>query len=226
MNCLRTRLNDGERFVVAAALAAVLVLLTGGAKALATANNVWCVPSLSVNPSCTKVPTEAIPSQLDTIQGAVTAAAPGDVIMVGPGTYYESVTITTVDLTILGAQAGKDARYRDGSRNESIVDGSKTGNPPFAVVSPSAPEGEVVVIDGFTLQGDIAATSPAFPAGIFLGAQAVAIQVLNNIIQNNSAGVFAVGSLGVVIEHNLFKNNNAGVGRLWATVSIPLIPSP
>ncbi len=130
-------------------------------------------------------------------------ASSGDVIVVGPGTYSESVSITIPGLSLFGAQVGKDARAdRHDSSKESIVDGSGTGNPTITVDAIN------VVVDGFTVQGGTAATSPAFPAGIFV--QGTGAQVRNDIIKNNSMGVSVSDRAGVIIERNLIKNNNTG----------------
>jgi Right handed beta helix region len=53
-----------------------------------------------------------VPQDHDTIQAAVDAAAPGDLILVEPGTYEEAVDVETEDLTIRGLD-----------RNEVILDG-------------------------------------------------------------------------------------------------------
>jgi plastocyanin len=53
-----------------------------------------------------------VPAEYPTIQGAVDAAAPGDLILVAPGVYREEVTVTTPSLVIRGLD-----------RNTSIVDG-------------------------------------------------------------------------------------------------------
>ena len=53
-----------------------------------------------------------VPEQHATIQGAVDAAAPGDLILVAPGIYKEEITITTPSLVIRGLD-----------RNTTIVDG-------------------------------------------------------------------------------------------------------
>jgi parallel beta-helix repeat protein len=198
MNTLRITLNNRKRFVISAALAAAFVLLAGGANALATTNTVRCVPTASLNPNCTAATT------YPTISAALAAPAVlGDVIVVGPGKYPESVTISIPGLSLFGAQAGNDAREdRHDPTKESVVDGTVPGNAPFIVTAP------YVVIDGFTVQGGTAGT---YPAGIDILA-ADGTQVLNNIVRNNSAGVYLSGSEAVVIEHNLFKNNSAGTG--------------
>jgi hypothetical protein len=56
--------------------------------------------------------TLAVPADYATIQEAVDAAAPGDLVLVSPGAYHESVNVTTPQLTIRGLD-----------RNEVILDG-------------------------------------------------------------------------------------------------------
>lgn len=53
-----------------------------------------------------------VPDDYDTISDAVTAAAPGSLILVSPGIYKESVTISTADITLRGLD-----------RNQVIIDG-------------------------------------------------------------------------------------------------------
>lgn len=73
---------------------------TGGAKgklpAVATASGV----------------TRAVPGRYATIQAAVDAAGPGDLVLIDSGTYREEVTVTTPSLTIRGVD-----------RNAVIIDG-------------------------------------------------------------------------------------------------------
>jgi hypothetical protein len=184
-------------------MAAVLVLLAGGANALAVNNTVWTVRKASSNGVCSPSATTC-----NTISAAVSAALSGDIIVVGPGKYHEYVTISTDSLSLFGAQAGKDAREgRDDPTKETIVDASTTGNPAFVITVP------FVVIDGFTIQNG----GGSFPAGIFSGGtgsdSVSGLQVVNNIIKDNGVGVFLLYTLGNVVERNLIKdNNNPGTG--------------
>jgi hypothetical protein len=54
-----------------------------------------------------------VPDEYATIQAAVDAAEPGDLILIAPGTYHEAVQVGTDDLTIRGLD-----------RNEVILDGN------------------------------------------------------------------------------------------------------
>ena len=63
-----------------------------------------------------------------TISAAVGAAASGDIIMVGPGTYHRVCDHQHHSLSLFGAQAGRDAREdRDDPRKESIVEFDRDG---------------------------------------------------------------------------------------------------
>jgi hypothetical protein len=204
MNRLRIWSNSGKRFLAAAALAAVLVLLAGGANALAATNTVWCVPNTSISPACTSGAGKTH------IQDAVNAASEGDVILVGPGYYHETVEVEEENLTILGAQAGNDARVgRYDPSKESIVDASPgaSGNGNGAAFYL---DDEYEVIDGFTLQGG---TSGNAASGIYIDDEYE--QILNNIFQNNAVGIYDDGEDYNLIEYNLFKTNNKPQAGSW-----------
>ncbi|HSP27342.1 MAG TPA: right-handed parallel beta-helix repeat-containing protein, partial [Ilumatobacteraceae bacterium] len=53
-----------------------------------------------------------VPAEFDTIQAAVDAALPGDLVLISPGTYNETINVTTDEITIRGLD-----------RNEVILDG-------------------------------------------------------------------------------------------------------
>src|SRR5439155_12833646 len=118
-----------------------------------------------------------------TISAAITVASSGDTIMVCAGFYNEQVQITKT-LTLLGAQAGVDARTRPFvAANESIIDNA---------CGPVQIMADNVVIDGFTVQGSTL-SDPCFIAGIWSNPDFSGTQgghtILNNIVQDNIAGI-------------------------------------
>jgi len=65
-----------------------------------------------------------VPGTSATVQGAVDAAGPGDLILVSPGTYAEAVRVEKNDLTIRGTD-----------RNTVVLDGGDELNSGFTIVS-------------------------------------------------------------------------------------------
>ena len=106
-----------------------------------------------------------VPDDHATIQEAVTAAGPGDTIVVGPGTYPEDITIGD-SLTLLGAQSGDCAIGRTGDESEIV--GS-------IYVSSSASE---FTIDGFKVTG----TGVGPLAGNCMRIESASATIINNII--------------------------------------------
>jgi hypothetical protein len=223
-------LKARKRFVLSVVLTAVVVVIGGGASALAApVAKVRCVPVVAVNSGCTAATTYA------TIQAAVNAASSYDVIYVGPGTYHESVTISETDhardyLSLLGARAGNDARVgRSNPLAGSIVDA--TGKTDSAIIV----EALAVVIDGFTVQGGTQGEGEA--SGVDLKGTCATSSitlanggiVVNNILTNNATGISlnpeGYGTeeecprgeflVGVLVEHNYIKTNNAGQKSVW-----------
>jgi len=188
MNSRRTSWKDSKHRMSLAAITAVPFLFVGGANALGQVT-VRCVPSHTLNSSCTS-------TDYATIQKAVTAAGAGDIVLVGPGMYRESVAIidetghSRDGLALLGAQAGKDARLgRLEPQNESIVDGS--GQPAGSTITVEALN---VIIDGFTVQGATANVGTAsgidlkgLCKGLFSPANRA--KVVNNIVEQNANGI-------------------------------------
>jgi parallel beta-helix repeat protein len=134
-----------------------------------------------------------------TINAAVAAASPGDTIQVCAGTYNESVNVNKT-LTILGAQSGVDARTRTGATGtESVI--NSTGTPGFDVGFNVTADG--VVINGFTVQDGAT-------LGIYLLGASSGYQILNNIIQNNTFGLYlnSSGAQQTIVRNNAFRTNN------------------
>lgn len=138
------------------------------------------------------------------IQAAVNASIDGDTIKVCPGVYDESVNVFKA-VTLQGAQAG--APGNNGTRpgtaaTESIVDGavsSGTRITPF-VISTSD-----VTIDGFVIRDQTSVSQ--FGAGIYADGGTTGVEIQNNVVANNIAGIF-LGSSNSTIQRNLFLANN------------------
>jgi hypothetical protein len=191
-----------KKLAVSSALALTLVvglMIFGGRRAQAAST--WYVaptgpPSGTSGGSCTS------PS-FNTISLAIGAASSGDTIRVCVGTYNEQVTVDKT-LTLLGAQAGSDARTR-ALAAESIINNTCS---PVRIIADN------VVLDGFTVQGSTM-SDPCTIAGIWMnpGSNAAdhgGAKIRNNVVQNNITGIELDndGTFQAIVERNLFQNNN------------------
>lgn len=141
---------------------------------------------------------DAVTPAFTTISAAVTAAAPGDTIIVCPGLYGESVSVTKANLKILGAQAGVDARTRSlPDADESIVD------PPGTDTAFDL-NANRIKLDGFKIEG---ATGNA---GLTTRAAKSGYIVQNNIVQENVFGLYlqSGGAIQTIVRFNSFVDNN------------------
>jgi hypothetical protein len=131
-----------------------------------------------------------------TIQSAVNDAVTGDTVKVCPGTYNESVSVTVSGVTLSGAKAGVDARPNRGS-GESIV------QPPSGSIGVSL-SGSGDVLDGFEV------TAASNNPGVYTSPSADGYQVLNNILSNNTFGLYLNSASGTttLVQHNRLVNNN------------------
>lgn len=138
-----------------------------------------------------------VPEDFSTIQEAVGAASPGDIIRVARGTYSERVVIDKPNLRLQGAQA--------------VLDGSGVGGTGIGIHVFGA---EGVVISGFTVQ--------SFERGIVLEG-ATFCRVLQNEVRNNtdkdlstppflSDGIVLIGAHGnEVLENRVHDNGHNGI---------------
>ena len=143
-----------------------------------------------------------VPAQYRTIQAAVNAAEPGDVIYVTPGTYCEQVLITKSDLTV---------RQRDDVNGARAVvsgacAGGGAGSAGFKVAGTSTNPVVNVEIGGFVVE--------AFETGILLQ-NVVRSRVIANEVRDNTAsptpptqnGIMLVGSSFNEISRNFVHGN-------------------
>jgi Right handed beta helix region len=163
-----------------------------------------------------------VPADHPTISLAISAASPGDTIIVAAGAYHEQVVINVENLTLLGAQANVDARTRTFiPANESIITFAAPtfGTGIVNIVSPN------VIFNGFTVQGNIVNSTAAIFAGDpgnFLPSTATidvtGLQLLNNIVQNNANGILIASieptpkTLNYLVQFNYLQNNSGDPG--------------
>ena len=182
---------QNKRGVAIAALIAVasLVLLLSGVSA-------WASVTLYVdddNAGGTEIGIENAP--YGTISKALKEAKAGDTIIVAPGNYNESLTITVNDLRILGPNAGVPAGVNPGDRKGEAIIGRRLDI-----------AANKVVFDGFTVRA--AGITVAKGKGKF-GSKIV------NTLFVGSAGGKAISlkdsNPSVIIENNFFYNWNIGI---------------
>ncbi|WP_152361337.1 right-handed parallel beta-helix repeat-containing protein [Microlunatus speluncae] len=98
-------------------------------------------PEVEVRPPGDGPVTIAVPGNAPTIQQAADAAKPGDTIEVSPGTYGESVSLKTADVTLRGTD-----------RNAVIIDGGGLRGNGVVVTAPRVTVANLTV-RGFNLNG-------------------------------------------------------------------------
>ena len=132
-----------------------------------------------------------------TLQYAVNQSVSLDTINISAGTYSVSGVVTiNKTLTILGAQAGVDARTRLAA--ETVLSNSQG-------ISVSANN---VTFDGLTIQDSNIAAFTGY--GIWLNPSIDGTTIVNTIFQNNivGLGLANAGASQCLIQYNLFQNNN------------------
>ena len=145
------------------------------------------------------------------IQAAVNDADPGDTIKVCPGRYAETVKVEEPDLTIKGANAGRDAT-RHGRGRESIVAGV-AGTMGPGLVQLLADD---ITWDGFTILGAPGAQNN--PPGMYTSPAHSGYLIRDTIFQDNGNGIHlgASGAHPTLICRNRFVANNEFEGATGA----------
>jgi parallel beta-helix repeat protein len=133
-----------------------------------------------------------------TIQSAVTAANPFDIIIVRDGTYPENVNVNVNHLTI---------RSENGSGN-CIVQATNSNDHVFEVTA------NRVNISGFTVEN----ATGDYAAGIYLY-DTEHCNISNNIVPNTSLGIYLNATHNSVIDNNTVTNSGAGISLENSTYS-------
>lgn len=133
-----------------------------------------------------------VPDNYTTIQEAINAASPGDIIKVHDGPYYENIFINKT-ISLIGEKT-----------ETTIIDGSKSNVTFGPTVYVYGEDAKGVRICNFTIQG-----SNAWGIYILLNAT---VNVENNIITNNSGGIVAdVSNNNTFINNTIIDNKFEGI---------------
>lgn len=155
----------------------------------------------------------------DTIQGAVNAADSGDTIRVCPGTYTETVKVQKPDLTILGANAGRDATGDHRGRESIVTNIDAKGTVQLLE--------DDITWDGFTIRG--VPNVPNGP-GMYTSPTHSGYLVRDTIFLDNGFGIH-LGSNGkhpTLVCRNRFTANNefedpAGANGIYSDEGAQLV---
>ena len=133
-----------------------------------------------------------VPADQPTIQAAIDAAAPGDTVLVAPGTYTENISFKGKAITVAS----------DSGPQSTIIDGNAAG----PVVVFATGEGPSSVLQGFTIRNGVAASGQA---GGGISIQGASPTIRNNTINaNRGCGGAGIGLTGgsPVIDGNTVSN--------------------
>jgi parallel beta-helix repeat protein len=127
-----------------------------------------------------------VPEDCSTIQAAINTANLGDTINVSSGTYRENVVLNKT-VSLIGE-----------NKHNTVIDGSGTGN----VINVTAND---VSISGFTIRNS--GTLSWVDCGIHVYYQSYGNNISDNILTNNSVGVFLDGSRNNALANNYAESN-------------------
>ena len=148
-----------------------------------------------------------VPGDFPTIQGAITAANPGDTVLVAPGVYLERIDFEGKAITV---------RSTDGPAT-TIIDGQSGGT----VVTFASGETAQSILEGFTIEDGqlFGVDSSVGGAGIFVSSAAPTIR--GNMIRDNTASWRGAGIYCVDSNAQIIRNEFTGNSFLAPVADIP-----
>ena len=130
-----------------------------------------------------------VPDEFDTIQAAVDAAQPGDLVLIGPGTYHEAVDVVTDELTIRGTV-----------RDTVVLDGQLELDNGIRVLGANGVAVENLTAMNYTNNGVFWVSSEGYRASYV------------TTYRTGDYGIYAFDSVGGQIEHShTVGSRDAGV---------------
>jgi len=159
-----------------------------------------------------------VPGQFPTIQGAIDASRPGDVVLVGPGTYVESLNIEDKGLLTLESEAGPESTIIDGGGAYQVI----------RIYAPVGSHDATYHVLGFTIRNGgqcgissfgawthvenniVTGNRPSdegYVCGAIRNMQGGGRIVHNRVEGNRTTGIWLLDPQGVVVEDNRVEGN-------------------
>lgn len=150
-------------------------------------------------------------TSFSTIQAAIDASVPGDIIIVYPGTYYENIDFKGKNITIQSTDPLNSTILLN-----TIIDGQLKGS----VVTFKSGETKNAVLKGFTIQngsGSKVGNWSKYGGGIYCVQSSPTIS--NNFILNNNAdnggGIYCSFSSPIIRQNKIGLNSAKGGGGIF-----------
>ncbi len=141
-----------------------------------------------------------VPSDYNTIQSAIDAASPGDIVLVNAGKYKENIKLKE---GVILRGAGTDATTIDGGGNGNVVEGAK-----------------MTVIEGFTItnSGSKGKTGDTMDVGI--SANNAPMTIANCRITGNNAGIRVLFSPSNIVNNVVSNNKVHGIYVFYSDATV------
>lgn len=186
------------------------------------------------SPGSSEPATIRVPEDHETIQAAVDAASPGDLLLVGPGVYNEEVVVEVEDLTIRGLDRNEvilDGEFEMEKGIVSFADGVAVENMTarnytstgFYWTGVSGFRGSYLTayrngtygiysFDATDGQFDNSYASGHADAGFYVGQCFPCNVLIDNVVaEHNGLGYSGTNGGDVTIVNSVFRNNRAGI---------------
>ncbi len=177
-----------------------------------------------------------VPEEFDTIQAAVDAAEPGDLVLIAPGVYHEAVDVETDEITIRGLD--RDGVVLDGQLEldngirvlgasgvavenltainyafNGVFFTSANGYRASYITTHRTGDYGIYAFDSVGGQIDHSHTIGSRDAGVYIGQCYPCDAVIDSVVsENNGLGYSGTNSGGnLLIVNSVFRNNRVGI---------------